>query len=260
MNETYIEWLKDRPTYRKLKDWNSGLSALIIKNHPTKDNKMTGHISRTVTGDPGVGKSMYSYKTLAKTYYDFNGYTKVDEEEYAYKLAIDNFIYRPQELFEKVKIQRDLDEPALAWCIDDASVHMGRQLFDQDRDMYRQLQGTVPTLREDVTGLLITTIVIQLLAKPLREFVRKKVHVMPLAELKSHRKVARHYEKWYFPDDIRFRIKIPFQEKFSSLCPEPFYSWYHEKKMKCLNEYLDEIMKHPVKPSENEEEEEDAGL
>jgi hypothetical protein len=245
MDEVYYQWLKDRPTYKRLRDWNSGLIRLTLDKHPTADNKMTGHVSRVVTGDAGIGKSTYSYKILAKVHYTMNGYTKVDEEEYSYKFALDNMIYRPRQLFDQVRIQRALDTPALAWCIDDASVHMGRQLFDQDREGYRNLQGIVPTLREDVTLLLITTINVGMLAKPWREFIRKKVHIQSMGALRDYKRLAKHYEKWYYPDDIRFRINIPFQDKFSCLIPEPFYSWYHKKKMDALNEYLNSIADKP---------------
>ena len=245
MNEEYLQWLNERPNFKHLKDWRSGLIKLVLDRHPTSKNKQTGFISRMVTGDPGVGKSTYSYKILAKLHYEFNGYSRVDEEEDSYKWALDNMIYRPFELFEKVEHQRDLDMPALAWCIDDASVHMGRQLFDQDREMYRRLQGIVPTLREDVTGLFITTPNVFLIAKPLREFIRKKVVIQPLAELNSFRRMAKHYDKWYFPDDIRFRINITFQDRFSCLVPEPFFSWYHKKKMDALNDYLRSLKRKP---------------
>lgn len=257
MIETYSEWLKQRPTYKKLREWKTGLSPLIIKAHQTADNANKGNVSRIITGDAGIGKSCYAYKIMAKTHYDFNGYTKVDEEEESYKYALDNLIYRPGELFDKVRKQLDCDEQALVWCADDASIHMGRQLFDQDREMYRRLQGTVPTLRENVSGWLITTINVTLLAKPLREFTRRKVHVLPLAELDSYRRIAKHYEKWYFPDDVRFRIAINFQDKFSCLVPEPFFSWYHEKKIAALKDYNNSIMNKPVKSSDSEDEEED---
>jgi len=255
MDEIYNEWLKQRPTYKKLREWKTGLPPLIIKAHQTKENVNKGNIARVITGDAGVGKSCYAYKIMAKTHYDFNGYTKVDEEEESYKFAIENIIYRPQELFNMVQRQLDLDEQALIWTLDDASVHLGRQLFDQDREMYRKLQGTVPTLREDVSGLLITTINTGLIAKPLREFIRRKVHVMPIAELDSYRRVAKHYEKWYFPDDVRFRIAINFQDRFSCLVPQPFFDWYHQKKIKALKEYNESIMRKPIKPSDTEEEE-----
>lgn len=260
MNEIYSDWLKERPTYKKLREWKTGLPPLIIKAHETSGNKNKGNVSRVITGDAGVGKSCYAYKITAKTHYDFNGYTKVDEEEYSYKYALDNLIYRPQDLFKRVRIQLEKDEQELVWCLDDASIHMGRQLFDQDREMYRQLQGTVPTLRENISGLLITTINTSLIAKPLREFVRRKVVIMRIAEVDSYRCIAKHYEKWYFPDDVKFRVTINFQDKFSCLVPKPFYDWYHEKKMAALKEYNDSIMNRPIKSSGVEDDEDDAGL
>jgi hypothetical protein len=251
MNEIYKQWLDERPTFKKLRDWKTGLSPLVIKAHQTKgnvnkDNVNKGNISRVITGDAGVGKSCYAFKVGAKIHYDFNGYTKVDEEEYSYKFALDNMIYRPDDLFNRVKQQLDSDEQALFWIIDDGSVHMGRQLFDQDRESYRKLQGTVPTLRECVAGLFITTISVYLLAKPFREFIRKKVVIQRLAEASSYRCIAKHYEKWYYPDDVKFRMSIPFQDRFSCLVPEPFYSWYHNKKMAALKEYNESIIRKPI--------------
>lgn len=256
MDETYRQWLNERPTYKKLKDWKTGLSPLVIKAHQTKTNVNKGNISRIITGDAGVGKSCYAFKVMAKIHYDFNGFTKVDEEEISYKYALDNILYRPEELFNKVKQQLDSDEQALEWCIDDGSVHMGRQLFDQDREAYRKLQGTVPTLRECVSGLFITTISVYLLAKPLREFIRKKVIIQRLAEASSYRCIAKHYDKWYYPDDVKFRMGIPFQDRFSCLVPEPFYTWYHAKKMNALKEYNESIIRHPIIPSGGEGDEE----
>ena len=260
MNEIYNQWLNERPTFKKLKDWKTGLSPLVIKAHQTETNMNKGNIARVITGDAGIGKSTYILKVGAKIHYDFNGYTKVDEEENSYKYAIDNMIYRPDDLFARVRQQLDLDKQALFWCIDDGSVHMGRQLFDQDRESYRKLQGTVPTLRECVAGLFITTISVYLLAKPFREFIRKKVVIQRLAESSSYRCIAKHYDKWYYPDDIKFRISIPFQDKFSCLIPEPFYSWYHKKKMDALKEYNESIIKKPIVYSGAEDIEEDAGL
>lgn len=260
MNEIYENWLKYRPAFKTLREWKTGLPPLIIKAHQTKDNINRGNVTRLITGDAGVGKSTYAYKILAKVYWDFNGYTRIDEEEECYRFALENMIYRPQELFSRVQRQIEMDEQALVWCLDDASIHMGRQLFDQDREMYRKLQGTIPTLRENVSGLLITTINTALIAKPLREFIRRKVTILPTQSTKDYARIAKHYEKWYFPDDVRFRIAINFQDKFSCLVPEPFYTWYHEKKMKALKEYNESIMRKPVKHSDVEDEEEDAGL
>lgn len=247
MNEIFNQWLKERPGFKPLKQWNPSLVSLIIDRHPTADNLVSGFIQRIVTGDPGYGKSTFCYKLMAKLDYVVKGYTKIDDEEESYKFALDNLIYRPEELFERVMKQRDLAEPAWVWTLDDASVHMGRQLFDQDRATYRKLQGIVPTLREDVTCLLITTPATNLLAKPFREFFKRKIE-LTLTEggMKQFTRLGKHYEKRFYPDDIRFRIHNPFNDRFSCLIPNPFYGWYLEKKRKALKDYALSIIKKPV--------------
>jgi len=259
MDEIYNEWLKWRPNYKKLKEWKTGLPPEIIRAYQTKEKETRGNTSRIITGPAGSGKSTYIYKVLAKTHYDFNGFTKVDEEEISYKFALDHIIYRPQELFNIVKKTLDADEQEIYICCDDASIHMGRQLFDQDRHAYRRLQGTVPTLRENFGGIFLTTIDVGLVAKPWREFIKRKVIIQKLQSA-HYSSLAKHYEKWYFPDDVKFRIAILFQDRFSYLVPNPFYTWYHEKKMNALKEYNQSVMEKPVRHSGSEDEEQDAGL
>ena len=259
MDEIYEEWLKYRPSYKKLKEWNTGLPREIIKAYQTKDKDDRGNTSRIVTGPAGSGKSTYIYKVLAKTHYDFNGFTKVDEEEISYRYALERIIYHPRDLFDTVKKTLDNDEQELYICADDTSIHMGRQLFDQDRQAYRCLQGTVPTLRENFAGVFLTTIEVGLVAKPWREFIKRKVIIQQL-QSQHYSCVAKHYEKWYFPDDVKFRIALLFQDRFSCLVPLPFYTWYHDKKIKALKEYNSSIMNKPVVQSDAEDKEEDASI
>jgi hypothetical protein len=253
MTETYAEWLHDRPYYKTLKKWNPGLAPIIVERHPRKPDDPSGFIPRVILGKPGYGKSMYAYKIGAKIFWIFDGCDRIEQEEECYKQSLDALIYRPEQLFEKVKYQRNKSEPALLWIIDDGSVHFGRQLFDQDRKTYRRVQGTIPTVREDTTGLLITTPKSNLLAKPFREFIDEKVEIKLMSEFKENRRVANHYFKNYFPDERNFRIQLPFRDLFSNLCPQPFYSWYLEKKRKALNEYqalCDKLGSLPVDDNE----------
>jgi hypothetical protein len=246
MNEIFREWMECRPNYKTLAKWNPALIQPIIDRHPTIDNKISGFIHRTIVGDPGYGKSTYCYKFMAKLDYEINGYTRLDDEENSYKFALNNMIYRPDDLFSRILIQRNLGEPDWIWTLDDASVHMGRQLFDQDRPTYRKLQSMVPTIREDVTCLFITTPMVNLLAKPLREFLRRKMEMHVVENIKSYQRLGKHYEKRYYPDDIRFRMHNPYNDKFSCLIPEPFYKWYLDKKRKALKDYAESVIRKPV--------------
>lgn len=262
MNEIYELWLKDRPNYKPLSKWESGLTSRVLDIHPTLDKPFMGFDHRTIVGNPGTGKSVYAYKVVSKIHYTLNGYTKKDEEEYSYKFALDNIIFHPIDLFERMLEQKKKRQPALAWILDDASVHFGKQLFDLDRKTYRKLQGAMPTIRTAVSLLLITTPRVHLLAKPLREFFDRKVEIRVLEHFQRSPRLARHYEKWFYPDDVHYRMKIPFQDKFSVLVPEPFYEWYYEKKMKAEIEYLENVDVQKNNENENliEDEETDAGL
>lgn len=245
MNEEYQKWLNDRPNYKPLAKWNSGLVQEILDRHPTLDEPFSGFTHRTIVGEPGCGKSIYAYKSVAKVHYTLNGFTKVDEEEESYKFALDNMIFHPIELFDRMLYQKKiLRKPALAWILDDASVHFGKQLFDMDRHTYRRLQGAMPTIRTAVTCLLITTPRIQLLAKPLREFFDKKVEIKVIEHFQRPARLARHYEKKFFPDDVRYRMRIPFQDYFSVLCPKPFFDWYFDKKIKAETDYLEKSISY----------------
>lgn len=234
INEIFSQWLSERTKYKHLSKWNPSMIQLIIERHP---KETSGFIERTIVGPPGYGKSTYAYKLMAKLYYTINGCTKVDDEEDAYKFALDNMIYRPRELFAKIEQQINLGEPAWCWCLDDCSIHMGRQLWDQDRQTYWDLQDNIPTIREDVTCLLITTPTVRLLAKPFREFFDMKIEMDLVEGITRYPRRAKHYIKKYYPDDVRFRIYHPYDDRFSCLVPEPFYTWYREKKLDALREY-----------------------
>jgi len=238
MNETYYEWLKKRPKYKTLKDWNPALIDKVLERHPRKQNNfLKGFISRVVTGKPGHGKSMLCYKYMAKLDYVINGYTKVDDEEESYRFALDNMIYRPYEFFSRIETQIDKGIPFLVWTLDDCSIHMGKQLWDADRKSYRRLQDLLPAIREYVTFLLINTITVKLLAKPFREFFDTKIDITLEEGFTRYPRRGKHYFKEFYPDDIRFRMYHPYDDRFSVLVPEPFYSWYDEKKNKALKEY-----------------------
>lgn len=260
MTDVFQDWIKDRPGYKTLKDWNPGFAPIIVDRHPKNADDPSGFIPKVITGKPGYGKSMYAYKIGAKVFFLLDGCSRVEDEEECYKKSLDAIIYRPEDLFFKVREQRKKHEPAVLWIIDDGSVHMGRQLFDQDRKTYRRLQGTIPTIREDVTGLMVTTPKTNLLAKPFREFIDDKCEIKLTSAFKENRRIANHYFRRYFPDDRNFRMQLPFRDRFSNLCPQPYYSWYLQKKRKALDDYqllCDKL--NVVQEDSNEDDNDDSG-
>jgi len=240
MNEIHQAWLRKRPTYKHLKKWNPALINKIIERNPKySENNFKGFISRVITGAPGNGKSMLCYKYMAKLDYTINGYNKVDDEENSYKFALENMIYRPNELFSRIETQIKEGLPFIIWTLDDCSIHMGKQLWDTDRKSYRELQDVLPAIREYVTCLFINTITVKLLAKPFREFFDTKIEITTEEGFKRYPRRGKHYFKEFYPDDIRFRMYHPYDDRFSVLVPEPFYSWYDNKKNMALKDYME---------------------
>jgi len=218
--------------YKKLKDWNSGFVEAILRRHPKTKKDQNGFMGGTISGGRGTGKSTYAYKVLAKTYYELNGYTKVDEEEDAYKEALKYFIFEPEvflKLALKNKVRREVT-PAI--CLDDASMHFGRYLYLTKPRLCAAIQAETATIRTAVTGLLITVPSRFHLVKFLREYDDFKGVVRMINGAGGgnwHRKIR--FYKWnYYPDEKKYRIQIPFQDIYSCFIPEPYYTWYVEKK------------------------------
>ena len=238
MNEIYLQWIKERPNYRTLRQWNPSLIQSIIDRHPTDSNKMHGFIHRIIAGDMGYGKTTLAYKLMAKLDYVLNGYNRVDDEENSYKFALDNMIYRPADLFSRMERSLESPYPDYIWTIDDASIHFGKQIYRKDRDTYDTLEDNLPTIREYVTCLLITTPKLNNLAKPFRDFFDKKIKItLEEGGMKNFTRRGKHYFKEFYPDDVHYVIQHPFDDRYSCLVPEPFYTWMHDKKKAALREY-----------------------
>jgi len=257
MNEIFHDWIKERPSFKPLREWNPSLIQSIIDKHPTLTNKIHGFMHRIVTGDMGYGKTTLAYKLMAKLDYVVNGYTTIDEEEYSYKFALDNMIYRPNDLFNRMERSLDLDQPDYIWTIDDASIHFGRQIYRKDRDTYDTLEDNLPTIREYVTCLIITTPKLNNLAKPFRDFFDKKIKItLEEGGMKNHTRRGKHYFKEYYPDDVHYVIQHPYDDRYSCLVPEPFYTWMHDKKKDALRDYHKWKRDKQIKKNDEDDKEE----
>jgi len=221
--------------YKKLRDWNSGFHDWVIKRHPQDSDKQNGFMGGFIFGEKGQGKSTYAYKVMAKIYYSLNGFTKTDDEEDAYRMALDSMFYQPKDLLDFLiynKIKR-IVTPVI--CLDDASMHFSTMLHMKDPKLYDAIQGEIVTIRTAVTGLLITSPKRCLVAKFLREQDDFKGEAMMDAGQSTKDKATWNrkikFYKWrYYPDEVKYRIQIPFQDKYSCYIPDTFYKWYVEKK------------------------------
>jgi len=223
--------------YKKLRDWNSGFSQWVIYRHPENPSQQNGFMGGFIFGERGTGKSTYCYKVGAKTHYNMNGYNTVDDEEDAYKESLKFMIFEPTE-FRKLLIYNKLKHiinPII--CLDDASMHFGNMLHVTSPKVYSALLGETATIRTAATGFLINAPKRGHVAKFLRDYddfkgetkIDQGGHSLGNPQSTWNRKV-RFYRWNYYPDETKFRIQIPFQDKYSCYIPEPYYSWYIAKK------------------------------
>jgi len=221
--------------YKKLRDWHCGFYEWVNRRHPHDKKKQNGFMGGFIFGERGKGKSTYTYKVMAKTYYELNGYTTTDDEEDAYKESLQHMIYEPKD-FQKLVIYNKIKRivtPII--CLDDASMHFGKMLHQTDPKLYAALLGQTATVRTSVTGFLITAPKRAHVAKFLREYDDFKGEALidygaETVDRENWNRKIRFYQWRWYPDERKYNIKIPFQDKYSCYIPESFYNWYIEKK------------------------------
>lgn len=221
--------------YKKLSEWHSGFVHWVIRRHPQNSKQQNGFMGGFIFGERGTGKSTYCYKVEAKTYYELDGYNTVDDEEEAYKKALEYMLFEPKDL-RKLLIYNKLKQivtPII--CLDDASMHFGKMMHLTNPKLYAALLGETATIRTAVTGFLINAPRRGHVAKFLRDYDDFKGEIKTDAGggseyMPTWNKKVRYYRWNYYPDEVKYRIQIPFQDKYSCFIPEPFYSWYLEKK------------------------------
>jgi len=228
--------------YKKLRDWNTGFYEWVNRRHPHNGRKQNGFMGGFIFGERGQGKSTYCYKEMAKTYYHFNGYNTNDDEIDAYKEALKYMIYEPRDFqrltsYNKIK---HIVTPII--CLDDASMHFGNMLHQTDNKLYSALMGQTATVRTAVTGLLITAPKRAHVAKFLRDYddYKGEAFIADGGETNTptqhrefmenwNRKIRFYRWKWY-PDEKKYNIKIPFQDKYSCYIPDIHYKPYEVRK------------------------------
>jgi hypothetical protein len=225
-----------QPKYKYLKDCKWGLAKEIIKKYPKTPYAPTGFVDRLIVGDPGIGKSMYCYKIGAKVFYELRGYTTKDDEEDAYKEALTYMLFQPKTFLNLIYNNLNSNVVSPFVCLDDASVHFGKSLYRLDPILYDDIESVIPQLRTIVTGFLINSPFKILLAKFLRDFCRHKVEIRRTNDFTNFTARAVHYDKNWLPDDVKYRIVIPFVDKFSVWVPPPFYKMYYDKKLSAQKE------------------------
>ena len=223
---------------KRLNDWNSGTVHRILRRYPD------GFIGYQIQGERGKGKSMYAYKVMAKVYQELY---ELDEYD-AYKMALEYMIFSPADLIDLIEhnIKHDVITPVI--CLDDATVHFNSYKFFVDLYEVVLLKGLFDTIRTAITSVLITCPNRKQLLSFLRAYDDYKIEIKTAPGGDNHDRYARCYQFNWYPDEKKYKVIVPFQDKYSCYVPgkkndpESPYGAYMVKRKKYLS-LINEKMK-----------------
>jgi len=160
----------------------------------------------------------------------------------AYEMALKHFIFSPKELINIIKnnIHKDYVTPVI--CIDDATVHFNSYKFFTDLYEVILLKGMFDTIRTAVTGLLITCPSRKHLLSFMRNYNDYKIEIK-YAPGGGFERFARCYQFNWYPDERKYKIIIPYQDKYSCYVPDEPYNNYMVKRKHYLEEINDKMEK-----------------
>lgn len=99
----------------------------------------------------GYGKSMYHLLTMAYVYYHLIEKNETD----AWRFALDNMLFLPSQLEDKIDYNEEHNECSIVWCLDDAAVHFSNKLWWTDQAEAILLEGIFDLIRPVVSCTLI---------------------------------------------------------------------------------------------------------
>lgn len=210
-----------------LDDWNLKLSDRLLSTR-----KINGFIGAVTKGARGAGKSMYNLKVMALCYYRLH---PENGEDWAWNKALENFIFRPDQLSKKVNENIENDHTSLVWCIDDAGVHFSSYVFFINIYQASLLNATFDTIRTVVTGLLVNAPDKHRLMKALRGYDDYEITIYKQKNYDRHAVGI----KWFSLPSGKKRFRKDFEDHYSCYVPKEYYNKY----MKMRKMYLKEINK-----------------
>ena len=102
-------------------------------------------------GERGYGKSTYHLQIMAYVYYHL---VEKDETK-AWNYALDNLIFRPSDLLQRVEYNENNNIVSPVWCIDDGAVHFSNKLWWSDWSEAILMDGIFDLIRPVLSCLLI---------------------------------------------------------------------------------------------------------
>lgn len=206
------------------------LADHIKKKHPN------GFVSAIIYGDRGVGKSTYQM-TVAKDLF------MVDdglEKKEAYQKALDKMLYRPNDLIREIEEGTREGSKRLI-LLDDASAHLSKYLYFEDRKQTQLLQKLTDTLRTATTGFLMSCPSPKNLLKTLKSYPDYSVKITRRSG--DYRRKATIYKTSYLPSGMP-RVHKLAEDDYSCYIPKEIWREYKKKRKQYLTEAVSELKEH----------------
>ena len=211
-----------------IEDWDLKLANRMIDATNRK-----GFMSVITKAERGYGKSMYNLKNMTYTYYTIGELT----ENQAWQKALDNFIFTPDQLMNRVEQNIADDVISPAWCIDDATVHFSSYLYFINLYQASLLNATFDTIRTVVNALLINCPKKKRLLTGLRNYDDHEITIYKTMPGGYQRKSV--CIKWYSLPSGKQNFRKEFEDYFSCYVP----TWIYKKYMEKRKSYLKDISK-----------------
>lgn len=213
-----------------IESWDLQLGNRIISK--TKNN---GFISCITKGERGYGKSTYDIKNMAYVHYHVDDVS----ETQAWNMALDDIIFTPDQLMNKIdtNIEQDIISPV--WCIDDATVHFSGKLFFINVYTTALLEAAFDTIRTVTHGLLINCPKKKRLLGALKHYDDFEVTIYKHDHGGYSRKSV--CIKYYSLPDGKQKYRKEFEDIFSCYIPTWVYDKYMIKRKMYLKEINDEM-------------------
>ena len=210
--------------------WDLRLSKYIVNRV-----KHNGFLSAITKAERGYGKSMYNLKIMAYVYHVLN---QCSEDE-AWELALENMLFTPDQLLNRIRTNIELDVLTPVLCIDDAAVHFSSYLYFINLYQTSLLNATFDTIRTSVNSILINCPDKHRLLSGLRHYDDFEVTIYKGKDNYYSRRAVGI--KWYSLPDGHRKFRKMFEDNFSCFVPNDIYNRYIVRRKKYLKDISDEL-------------------
>lgn len=168
----------------------------------------------------GYGKSTYHIQTMAYVYY----HLVEKNETNAWNYALDNMIFLPSQLEDRIDYNEEQDICDMVWCLDDAAVHFSNKLWWTEQAEAILLEGIFDLIRPVVSAVLVNCPEKERLLGSLQRYYCYEDTIV-IAEGGGHQRITRGI-KWYRLPSGQRRWRKVWDDEFSCYIPNWVYDKY----------------------------------